>query len=115
MSICVAVVTVADCAQSVVVLHTLADDPPLREHRVGADGVHIECAPSSQQFIGADVALAASDGEVPVGQGKSGVAQHVLLRWRMDWLNVYFNQLLSYIPLLTLSIFHHIFCRFPPP
>lgn len=63
----VTVFTVADGAQSVVVIHTLADDPPLWEHRVGADGAHIKCAPGSQQVICADVAFAASNGEVPVG------------------------------------------------
>lgn len=70
--------TVADGAQSVVVVHTLADDPPLGEHRVWADGAHIEGAPRSQQVIGADVTVAAADGEVPVRQGERGVAQHIL-------------------------------------
>lgn len=80
MCVCV-FFTVADGAQSVVVVHALADDPPLREHRVGADGVQIKRTPGAQQVIGTDVTLAASDGEVPVGQGKGGVAQHVLNRW----------------------------------
>lgn len=76
----VAVFTVADGAHGVVVVHALADDPPLCEHRVGADGAHVKCAPGSQQVICADVTLAASDGKVPVGQGEGGVAQHVLRR-----------------------------------
>lgn len=61
------VLTVADGAQSVVVIHALADDPPLGEHRVGADGAHVEGAPGSHQIVGADITIAASDGKVPVG------------------------------------------------
>lgn len=78
MCVPASVLTVADGAQSVVVIHTLTDDPPLREDRVGADGAYIEGAPGSHQVVGADVTVAASDGEVPVGQGKGGVAQHAL-------------------------------------
>lgn len=70
--------TVADGAHRVVVVHALANDPPLREHGVGAEGAHVERAPGSQQVVGADVAIAASDGKIPVRQGKGGVAQHVL-------------------------------------
>lgn len=75
------VLTVADGAQSVIVFHTLTDDPPLGEHGVGADGTDVNGAPGSQQVVGADVALTASDGKVPVGQGEGWVAQHVLHRW----------------------------------
>lgn len=70
--------SVADGAQSVVVLPVLADDPPLTEHGAGADGAHVERAPRSKQVVSADVALVASDGEVPVRKGKSGLTQHVL-------------------------------------
>lgn len=79
-SVSATVLTVADGAQSVVVINMLTDDPPLGEHRVGTDGVHIEAAPGSQQVVGADVTLAASDGKVPVGQSEGGVTQHVLHR-----------------------------------
>ena len=77
-AVCVRALTVADGAHRVVVVHALADDPPLGEHGVGAEGAHVERAPGSQQVVGADVAIAASDGKVPVRQGKGGVAQHVL-------------------------------------
>lgn len=115
----VTVFTVADGAQSVVVIHTLADDPPLWEHRVGADGAHIKCAPGSQQVICADVAFAASNGEVPVGQGKGGVAQHVLWRSNKGRRQVFreglsVNELLSWIVyfLSPSYIFLLLFCLF---
>lgn len=66
------VLTVADGAQRIVVLHALADDPPLGEDGVWADGAHVKGAPRSHQVIGADVTLAAPDGKVPVGQCKCG-------------------------------------------
>lgn len=71
--------TVADGAQRVVVLHALADDSPLREHGVGADGVHVEGTPRSQQVVSADVTFAAADSKVPVWQSKGGITQHILL------------------------------------
>lgn len=79
MGVCAAVFTVADGAQSVVVLHALANDPPLRESGVGADGVQVKGAPCSQQVVSADVTLAASNGKVPVWKGKRGISQHVLV------------------------------------
>lgn len=72
------VLTVADGAQCIIVIHTLADDPPLGEHRIGADRARIEGTPCAHQVVCADVTLVAADGKVPVGQGKCGVTQHVL-------------------------------------
>jgi len=69
-----AVLTVAHGAQRVVVFHALTDDPPVGEHGVGADGADVEGAPGSEQLVGADVAIAASDGKVPVRQGEGWVA-----------------------------------------
>lgn len=66
--------TVAHGAQGVVVFHALADDPPLGEDGVWADGAHVEGAPRSHQVVGADVTLAAPDGKVPVGQSECGVS-----------------------------------------
>ncbi|PWA32696.1 hypothetical protein CCH79_00012399 [Gambusia affinis] len=60
----------ANGAQCVVVLHALADDSPLREHGVGADGVQVEGTPRSQQVVSADVTFAAANGKVPVWQSK---------------------------------------------
>ena len=63
------VFTVADGAQSVVVLHALTDDPPLGEHRVGADGAPVEGAPGPKQVVGADVTFFLVY-PVPVGDGE---------------------------------------------
>lgn len=71
--------TVADGSERVIVLYALADDPPLGEDRVGAQGIHVKAAPGSHQVIGADVACASTDGKVPVGQGEGRVTQHVLV------------------------------------
>ena len=70
--------TVADGAQRVVILHALADDPPLGEEGVGAQGVHVKAAPGAHEVVGADVTRAAADGKVPVGQSEGGILQHVL-------------------------------------
>lgn len=78
MCVSTTVLTIADGAQRVIVTDTLADDPPLGEYRVWADGAHIEGAPCSQKVVSTDVTLTASNGKVPVGQSESRVAQHVL-------------------------------------
>lgn len=70
--------TVADGPECFILLHTLADDSPLREHRVGTDAVRVKAASGSQQVIGTDITLVASDSKVPVWKGEQRVAQHVL-------------------------------------
>lgn len=118
--------TVADGAHRVVVVHALADDPPLGEHGVGAEGAHVERAPGSQQVVGADVAIAASDGKVPVRQGKGGVAQHVLHtgdgikeEGRCSGMDQYILSLHFHSPLFyfyyTTSLIFSFLCLFSPP
>lgn len=66
--------TVAYGAEGVVVFHTFADDPPLGEDGVWADGAHVEGAPGSHQVISADVTVTAPYGKVPVGQSERRVS-----------------------------------------
>ena len=70
--------TVADGAYGVVVVHTLTDDSPLGEDRVGAEAIRCKAAAGSHQVVSADVTLTAAYGKVPVGERKCRVLKHVL-------------------------------------